>query len=161
MKFVCTQCGRCCMNFGQHMTVERRLSSRDYYCTCLITRESFYAHVQSEYSDAFTNRPDPDIHPSWCPFLRREDTGHYICTIHDTAPRFCRDYRCFTMLITDVAGKEVGRVKGRRSLETADPRLMALWETGIPKRDELDDRALFLQMGAVLKAAGYHIELVE
>jgi hypothetical protein len=149
------------MNFGQHMRVERRLSSRDYYCTCLLTRESFFAHVQSGHADAFTNRPDPDIHPAWCPFLRREDTGHFICTIHDTAPRFCREYRCYTMLITDAAGNEAGRVKGRRSLESTDPGLVALWETGVPNRDKLDDGAFFLQMGAVLKDAGYRLEPVE
>jgi Fe-S-cluster containining protein len=149
------------MNFGQYITVERRLSPGDYYCACMLSRESFFAHVQSEYADAFANRSDPDIHPSWCPFLRREDAGRYVCTIHDTAPRFCRNFQCYTALIFDVTGKEVGRVKGRRSLETAEPELVAAWETGLPARANLDDRTFLRQMSAVLNAAGYRVEPVE
>jgi|WetSurMetagenome_2_1015567.scaffolds.fasta_scaffold27030_3 uncharacterized protein len=158
--FVCSRCGKCCMNFGQHIAIERQLSSRDFYCRCRITGELFLAHIRSGDQEAFANKADPESHPSWCPFLRRTVEGLYGCTIHDTAPRFCRDFRCVTMLIYGPAGNEAGRVKGRRSLDSQDPVLVTLWNERITGTHTGDDLTFILYAIRVLKEEGYRAEPV-
>jgi Fe-S-cluster containining protein len=149
------------MNFGQHITVERQLSPRDYYCRCRISGELFPAHIRNEYRDAFADTGDRESHPSWCPFLRSTGGGSYACTIHDTAPRFCREFRCVTMVIFDREGNETGRVKGRRSLESRDPVLTAVWNERVAGVHPGDDHQFLRYAVRVLKEAGYRAEPVE
>jgi hypothetical protein len=149
------------MNFGQHITVERQLSSRDYYCRCRITGELFRAHIRNEDQEAFACTADRESHPGWCSFLRYTGDGQYVCTIHDTAPRFCRDFRCVTMIIYDPAGNEAGRVKGRRSLDSQDPALGTIWNERITGTHTGDDRQFLLYAIRVLKENGYRAEPVE
>jgi uncharacterized protein len=158
--FVCSRCGKCCMNFGQHITVERQLSSRDFYCRCGITGELFLAHIGNEYQDANIAAADRESHRAWCPFLRGTGDGQYSCIIHDTAPRFCRDFRCVTMIIYDQVGSEAGRVKGRRSLDSDDPVLTAVWHERIAGAHTGDDRQFILYASRVLKESGYRAEPV-
>jgi uncharacterized protein len=141
------------MNFGQHITIERQLSPRDYYCRCRITSD--------EYQDVFADTGDRESHPAWCPFLRSTGDGHYACTIHDTVPRFCRDFRCVTLVIFGQAGNEAGRVKGRRSLDSSDPVLAAVWTERIAGVHAGDDRQFLLYAIRVLKENGYRAEPVE
>jgi len=54
--FECDRCGKCCRSFGAFITIERQLSSRDYYCRFGITREVFLAHIEPEYADAIAEK---------------------------------------------------------------------------------------------------------
>jgi len=124
-QFVCTRCGKCCMSLGRHIRIERSISSVQHYCRVTVTGELLPVAVHPHHRDLFSFG---EKDPSWCPFLRKEDEGLFTCTIHETRPRLCREFRCRTLLIYDREGREAGYVKGRRSLSTEDPVLESAWQ---------------------------------
>ena len=130
-EFRCSRCGKCCRSLGPHIKVERRISEQDLFCRCMITGELFPAHVRRDLLDRQRIR-DREHHPGECPFLLPDDASVCVCSIYETRPRICRSFVCYTMLIFDRDNREVGKVKGRRSLESTDLHLVALWE-GIRK----------------------------
>ena len=95
-----------------------------------------------------------------CPFLLSDGESGYVCSIYETRPRICRSFVCYTMLIFDRDNREVGKVKGRRSLESTDLHLVALWEeiqaTGSRQRVRMEKRGSW-----VLERNGYRAEFFE
>jgi len=139
------------MSLGRHIRIERSISSAHHYCRVAVTGELVPVSVLSKFRDLFSSG---ERDPSWCPFLRKDDAGLFTCTIHETRPRLCREFRCRTMLIYDRDGREAGCVKGRRSLVTDDPELESVWQK-VPAGG--DDAAI----KETLREHGYRVEPLE
>lgn len=139
------------MSLGRHIRIERSISSAHHYCRVAVTGELLPVAVQPQHREIFSSG---ERDPSWCPFLRKDDAGLFTCTIHETRPRLCREFRCRTMLIYDRAGREAGYVKGRRSLVTNDPELESAWQK-VPAGK--DDAAIKETLGK----HGYRVEPLE
>jgi len=162
--FECTLCGKCCMHAGAELIeVEKRLTSRDYLCRQKIVGGTFRARVEERFLDIFSETSENDAHSSWCPFLRGhpEEEGKYVCTIHDSRPSVCRTYICCSMRIFAGDGREVGKVKGRRSLVTEDAALRRCWEESVAPLGTDNDVAWRSEVIAILGRAGYGVEAYE
>ncbi|MDV4342616.1 YkgJ family cysteine cluster protein [Methanoculleus sp. YWC-01] len=162
--FECTLCGKCCMNAGgQLIEIEKRLTSRDYLCRQKVVGGTFRARVEERFLDAFRDTAENDAHPSWCPFLRGlpGEEGKYICTIHDSRPLICRSYVCCAMRIFAPDGREAGKVKGRRSLDTEDAVLRRCWEESVVPLGTDDDLVWRSEVAGILGRAGYRVEAYE
>jgi len=162
--FECTLCGKCCMHAGGELIeVEKRLTSRDYLCRQKIVGGTFRARVEERFLDIFSETSENDAHPSWCPFLRGhpEEEGTYVCTIHDSRPSVCRTYICCSMRIFAGDGREVGKVKGRRSLVTEDAALRRCWEESVAPLGTDNDVAWRSEVITILGRAGYRVEAYE
>lgn len=143
--------------------IEKRLTRRDYLCKQKIVGGTFRARVEEQYFDIFGDTSENDAHPSWCPFLRRHpnEEGKYICTIHGSRPSVCRTYVCCTMRIFDGDDREVGKVKGRRSLSTEDAALRQCWDESIVPFKTDNDVVWRGEVVEVLDRAGYLVEIYE
>ncbi len=113
------------MSLGRHIRIERSLSPIQHYCRVAVTGELLPVSVLLEQRELFASG---DKDPAWCPFLRKDAAGLFTCTIYQTRPRICREFRCRTMIIYDQYGREAGYVKGRRTLVSGDARLKAAWQ---------------------------------
>ena len=156
-EFRCTRCGKCCRSLGPHIKVERRMSEQDLYCRCMITEDLFPAHVGRDLLDRQRIR-DREPHPGECPFLLSDSKSGCVCSIYETRPRICRSFVCYSMLIFDRDNREVGKVKGRRSLESTDLLLVALWEE-IRQLAPGNETAWRREALRVLERNGYRAEL--
>lgn len=162
--FECTLCGKCCMHAGGELIeVEKRLTGRDFLCRQKIVGGTFRARVEERFLDAFADASENRKHPSWCPFLRAlpGEEGKYACTVHNSRPLICRSYTCCAMRIFDSGGREVGKVKGRRSLVTEDAAFRRCWDEGVAPLAIDDDIAWRTEVATVLGRAGYRVEAYE
>lgn len=159
--FICNRCGKCCISLGRHIRLERSLSSTSHSCRVKVTGELLPVQVHPEYRNLFHLRTPPSFDPSWCPFLRRSEEGSFVCTIYSSRPGICRTFRCCTMRILDREGKEAGKVKGRRDLQTDDPRLLEIWTREILNPGDLPDPVFKKKAGSVLADHGYRLDLME
>ncbi|MCE5297669.1 MAG: YkgJ family cysteine cluster protein [Methanoregulaceae archaeon] len=150
-RFVCTRCGKCCMSLGRHIRIERSISAAQHYCRVTVTGELLPVAVHPQHRDLFSSG---ERDPSWCPFLRKEDAGLFTCTIYETRPRICREFRCRTMIIYGPGGREAGCVKGRRSLVTNDPVLESAWREIPPDSNDA-------VLKEILRKHSYLAELLE
>ena len=131
--FECDRCGKCCRSFGAFITIERQLSSRDYYCRFGITRELFLAHVEPEYADEIAEKYEEgesgdDASRKKCIFLQKEPDGNgFTCAIYPSRPLICREFQCYRMVIYNRDRQPCGTVIGRNELTTADEDLAKLW----------------------------------
>jgi Fe-S-cluster containining protein len=148
---------------GQLIEIEKRLTSRDYLCRQKVVGGTFRARVEERFLDAFRDTAENDAHPSWCPFLRGlpGEEGKYICTIHDSRPLICRSYVCCAMRIFAPDGREAGKVKGRRSLDTEDAVLRRCWEESVVPLGTDDDLVWRSEVTGILGRAGYRVEAYE
>ena len=134
-KFECDRCGKCCRSFGEFITVERQLSSSDYYCRFGITRELFLVHVEPEYADALAEEYDlegengGENRKKKCIFLQKDrHVDGFTCAIYPARPRICREFQCYRMVIYNTERQLCGRVIGLNELKTADENLAKLWK---------------------------------
>ncbi len=137
-EFVCNGCGKCCRSFGAFIRIERQVTGSDYYCRYSLTSEHFTAHVQPAFADEIAGEFEetgsvPGAEKKACPFLRPNKEGEgSVCAIYSTRPPVCREFRCYRMLIYDVASGEVrGKVVGSYDLQTRDETLALLWREKI------------------------------
>ncbi len=121
------------MSLGRHIRIEQSLSPFQHYCRVAVTGELLPVSILPEQRDLFSSG---DQDPAWCPFLRKDSSGLFICTIYQTRPHICRDFRCRTMVIYDQNGREAGHVKGRRTLVSDDPCLETVWGEIPPDTDD-------------------------
>jgi Fe-S-cluster containining protein len=154
-EFLCNRCGKCCISLGRHIRLERTLSPFSHVVSVPVTREIHPVQVSPESRDLFLSRSAPFYEQEWCPFLRRSERGVFTCTIYSSRPGICRSFRCCTLRITGSGGKEAGRVKGRRDLETEDPGLRKIWEEEIRPLSSLPDDEFFARCRQVLRKHGY------
>jgi hypothetical protein len=153
----CTRCGRCCIGLGKHLSIAASLSSRSHYLKVGVTGEVVPVNVPPESRDLFSQKDPEHYDPSWCPFLRRAGAENFCCTIYPDRPGICRQYRCFSITITDPSGKSVGRVVGRRTLESEDPALTRVWNEQVKEVLEPDLAAWRNKAERILKDAGYGV----
>lgn len=133
--FECNRCGRCCVSLGPHVTIERQMNDRDYYCRSVLDNAFFYAHVDPEYHEEIADEfesgqislTEPEKKTCW--FLRKNHEGEgTACAIYASRPQVCRDFRCYCMLVRDRNGAVCGRVTGKNSLCTDNVALQKLWD---------------------------------
>ncbi|HXW98413.1 MAG TPA: YkgJ family cysteine cluster protein [Methanomicrobiales archaeon] len=156
--FACSQCGKCCMNFGELIRVERELGDTDFYCRFLITNEVFRAHVMPEWREAFADTAEVDAHPAWCRFLRRSPDGSgFVCTVHDSNASICREFRCCLMRIYDGTGKQLGKVGGNRSLISDDEELLGFFRGNVRDIGASSLKEWLQKAGKALAGAGYRV----
>ena len=165
--FECNRCGKCCISLGPHMTIERQLSDRDYYCRCAIDDTVIPVSVEPafrrEIADEYENGPQaPVIEQKACPFLRKNPGGQMTaCAVYATRPKVCRDFRCYHFLIRRQDGNVCGKVIGKNTLRSDDPLLEKIWNdtvAGIPSGDP----AIWKEtVKKVLEGSGYRLDPVE
>ncbi len=161
-QFECTRCGKCCMNAGEFIAIEDRLSGRNFACITRITGERFIARIEEDYFGLFNDPVRAPRSARWCPFLRQNPgTDEYLCTIHTSRPHVCRAFVCCSMRIYAPDGSPIGTVKGRRSLVTEDEELRRRWGEAIAPIVTDDDAAWQERAQAVLAECGYRVERYE
>ena len=159
--FACTRCGKCCMNFGELMRVERELSDIEFSCRFLITNEVFRARVMPEWREVFSDTSEVDAHPAWCRFLRRSPDGSgFVCTIHDSNASICREFRCCLMRIYDRTGRQVGKIGGNRSLISEDEGLIQFFRENVAVMESPSLKDWLMRAGKILSSAGYRVVIV-
>jgi len=159
-EFQCTRCGKCCVNFGRYVTIERNLGPGDFFCRFQITGELFRAHLEPAYRTIFEEKGDVVSHPDWCVFLRKDPDGQgVVCTIHSTRPPYCRSFRCYAMKIFSRDGAEIGKVGGNRALLSKDADLVACWQEKIVPLAERDEGRWRERVREILAKEGYRGEI--
>ena len=159
-EFQCTRCGKCCMNFGRYVTIERTLGPGDFFCRFQITGELFRAHLEPAFRDLFGTKGEAAARPEWCAFLRKDPEGKgFVCTIHATRPPFCRTFRCYTLKIFTPEGREAGKVGGNRALLSSDADLTRLWRDRVHPIGEKDEDRWRERVRDTLSKEGYRVEI--
>lgn len=121
-----------------------------FECRCLAGGERFVAVVGPGDLSLFR---EPPVHGA-CPFMRRRGKDA-VCTVYRTRPAYCRDFRCYRFRVLGRDGGEVGRVKGRRALDTADENLRTLWDRRIAPLNITDDLQWEEMAREILAKEGY------
>lgn len=160
-EFTCTRCGKCCISLGRHMLIEKSTSLFSHSLRVLVTGEILPVQVNPAFRDLFLSKNPPSFEPGWCPFLRRARDGVVVCTIHSNRPAICRSFRCCTMRIVDRKGNEAGLVRGRRSLSSADPLLVKIWEEEVMPSGVCSDAEFARRCQEVLEGHGYRCEVYD
>jgi len=151
--FICTRCGKCCISLGRHIRIERSLSSVQHYVRNAISGEITLVTIHPDRRALFSEEPEE----GWCPFLRREPTGLFVCTIYENRPAICRNFRCLNMVITGRDGTEVGQVVGKATITTKDTVLKELWNN-LKKQMPVSDAGWLEHMQKGLMIHGYTLE---
>jgi Fe-S-cluster containining protein len=153
-RFVCTRCGKCCISLGRHIRIERSQSAVQHYIRNAVSGDRVPVTVHPDHRLLYIGEEGD---AAWCPFLRKDQAGPFVCTIYETRPQICRDFRCRTMVIYDREGNEAGHISGTTSLSTVDPVLGALWNDLLRTAGEdRDSRIETLRSG--LLRHGYTLE---
>lgn len=153
--FVCTRCGKCCISLGRHIRIERSLSPVQHYVRNALSGEVTMVTIHPDLRALFSEEPGE----GWCPFLRKEPGGLFVCTIYENRPPVCRDFRCLTMVITSQDGTEVGQVVGKATITTKDTVLKELWNN-LKKQMPVSDPGWLEHMQRELSAHGYDLDLL-
>lgn len=153
------------MSLGHHITIERQLNERDYYCRSILDKVIFTVHVDPGYRDEisteFETNPGTDEKKP-CPFLRRSrETGGTVCAIYPSRPKVCRDFRCYRMVIRNREGLVCGRVIGRNTLRTGDQFLEKLWNEKLAAVPYGNEAVWTAMVSGILKKCGYYPDPVE
>lgn len=158
MPFECVRCGKCCANLGPVHIITDPPGGFSFIVTNNNTGEKTEVTVDPDKRDLFQDRKIFDTVPDACPFFRYSDgNSEAFCTVHQTRPAICREYRCWRLLILDHRGNRVGRIPYIRSLVTDDPQLRNLWDRCIEHLDEQDDCVWEDRMIRILVRAGYAV----
>lgn len=139
------------------MSLAASLSPRSHYLRVGVTGEILPVTVPPDCADLFAKRDPEHYDPSWCPFLRRVEEGTFLCTIYPARPGICRQFRCFTLSVTDASGKVVGRVVGRKTLESTDPALIHVWNEQVKGIQDSDLVVWREKAEKILKDAGFGV----
>jgi hypothetical protein len=158
---VCTLCGKCCMGMGKYVKIKGSMGPNKYICVHELSNETVYATVEKPYRDDFD--PDErDTPEEWCPFLSEgEGEETFVCVIHGTRPKFCRDFVCASMRIYTQDGVEAGKVSVKGSLVSKDDHLNTLWKDQINPIITGNDEAWKAKAVEVLEPEGYRIEVYD
>jgi Fe-S-cluster containining protein len=149
------------MSLGRHIGITRTTSPRSFLISVRVTRETLPVQLVPSFVPLHSQKSPPAWEEGWCPFLRREAGGLFTCTIHPFRPRICREFRCMTMRILDRSGHEAGRVKGRSSLVSDDPRLVRLWDDAIAPLAGLPGKEFASRCREILASSGFEVEIFD
>lgn len=166
--FACDRCGKCCVSLGTHITIERQLNDRDYYCRSAIDNAIVPVAVDPAYRNVIADefeREDPDRRMKEkmpCIFLRKNPEGNgTACAIYASRPKVCRDFRCYRMIIRNREGAVCGRVIGKNSLRTDDEMLKKLWDDRVAAIPLGEPVAWAKTIAGILAEHGYCVDPVE
>jgi len=146
---------------GRYISIERQMSGVRYVCRHGIGNEIFFATIEKKFRDRFAETCATRENPEACPFLLKDDDGSQLCAIYQTRPDFCQRFICCTMRIFDQSGREIGKIKGKVSISTNDPRLKEVWECVTPETAADDDAAWRRAAAEALEKEGYLAEIYE
>lgn len=160
-EFVCTLCGRCCMGMGRYVKITGTMGAGRYAARHELSNEFFYATVDRNLRGKFDplNRDTPE---EWCPFLAdKDEEGNYYCSVFDSAPSFCKNYKCCTCRIFGSDGSPAGTVRGRSTIVTDDKELEKLWDSAVNSVLDLDLKEQKHKIADILKDSGYEVRYFE
>ena len=144
------------MYLGDYIVIEKQLDRFSFLACCVSTGTEFIARVDADKSHLFEDFSWIDRYPSACRFLRPDGRGHTVCTVHETSPDQCKQYRCQVFSVCTPEGEQIGVVSGDRGLHTTDRRLRQDWEEGLERipwsSPDLEER-----MADHLTGLGYRI----
>lgn len=160
-RFHCDRCGKCCISLGRHISIERKLSPTSHYCRVAVTRQVFPVTIQPEHREIFLDPPAGSAHESWCPYLRRDPDGTFICTIYHSRPSICKNFVCYSMIIRDESGEEAGRIRAGKDMKSKNSELIATWEKDIVPLSFPDRASWQRRAKEILKEEGYTVEMVD
>lgn len=122
-----------------------------------LSNEVFYATVDKKFRNKF-DPLDRDTPPKWCPFLMDKDEDErYMCSIFESAPSFCRDYKCCTCRIFSSDGSPVASVKGRSTIVTGDAELENLWDSAVNSVLNLNLNQQKQKIAEIIEGYGYNV----
>lgn len=130
-RFECTICGRCCFGMGKYVRVVGQMGPNRVAVRHELSNETCYATIEKQFRDDFNLAQAMRVSEGWCPFLRETEDGEYPCIIHETRPRFCRNFTCCRMRVYSSDGVPVARVKGKSSMLTDDDDFAEWWKKSI------------------------------
>jgi len=145
------------MGMGRHVRITGMIGQNRYAVQHAISGEICYSTVAPRFRSEIQKGEDE----GWCPFLCEMDEDgcrKYYCAIYDSAPKFCRDFKCCTARIKDMNGAEKGRIQGRRTLLTDDESLREMWDSHNEINDISDDEKWVEMLDKLLKSHGYFLE---
>jgi uncharacterized protein len=158
LPFECIQCGECCEHLGLVHTIQEEYGDFRFLIHNIYTSEETPVSIDPDKRDLFLDTGIFKKFPEGCPFFRHQhQNGKACCTVHQSRPDICRDYRCWRLLILDHRGRRVGRIRYIRSLCTEDAILTKLWDECIEQSDEPDDHIWEETMIRTLTRAGYTV----
>jgi len=172
-RFTCDFCGKCCSSFGSFITIERQLNDRDYYCQYSLTRDQFPVHVAREFEDEvsvrYTSLPGTGAPAGKksCPFLCHKPGGAgFVCSVYESRPLVCRQFRCYRMLVYDKNNRLSGKVIGAGEISTSDEELTRLWKEQIAAIPHThppggNDQAWVKKVTVILAAHAFRGDAVE
>ena len=92
IKIDCQQCGKCCKWYDD--TRRFYIALEDYERWSINEREDILCYVKRDEEGLMVGWYDPltNLQVDLCPFLERISKDKYICSIHETKPKHCREY---------------------------------------------------------------------
>lgn len=94
MPDICNRCGHCCSYMSDVFGILEQTGSYEFRIQYLITGVRQIVTIDPDKIEIFTKSTILDKRPLACPFLRFEDIGLALCTVHQTRPDLCRIYLC-------------------------------------------------------------------
>jgi uncharacterized protein len=129
VSFRCRLCGECCSSMGEIIEIREQTGPSAFRIGFTVTGEERMVVLDPDKQALWSGQDIRKTRPMACPFLREQDPGTVICTVHDTRPELCRQYSCFRILVLDRNGKKIGRVMdGTRYFVTWDSGLRTIWD---------------------------------
>jgi len=150
-------CGKCCMGMGRYVKITGMMGPLRYAAVHELSKETFYPVVMRQYRDIFLPS-ESKKHPEWCPFLIEGGSqSEYFCAVHDTAPLFCRRFRCCIFRIFNSDKSPAGEVKGKTTLVSSDSGLKKIWDDEVMSYPA-DNLSIWKRnMISVLQSKGYSV----
>ncbi|MGA2918452.1 YkgJ family cysteine cluster protein [Methanoregula sp.] len=158
VSFRCRLCGECCSSMGEIIEIREQTGPSAFRIGFKVTGEEQMVTIDPDKQVLCSRQDIRMTRPMACPFLREEDTGAVICTVHRSRPDLCRQYSCFRILVLDGEGKKIGRVMdGTRYFVSRDAGLKKTWDRECSKLDKADEACWEEEAGARLASAGYRV----
>jgi Fe-S-cluster containining protein len=123
-----------------------------------VTGEERMVTIDPDKQGLYTSQNIRTKRPMACPFLREDDQGAVLCTVHNSRPELCRQYSCFRILILDGEGRKIGRVMdGTRYFVSPDAGLIKTWDRECAGLEIPDEACWEEAVEKRLATSGYHV----
>jgi uncharacterized protein len=122
-------CGECCSSMGEVIEIREQTGPSAFRIGFTVTGEEREVTIDPEREALWSHQARHTRRTMACPFLREEETGSVICTVHHSRPDLCRQYSCFRILVLDGEGKKIGRVvDDTRYFDSGNAGLKETWD---------------------------------
>ena len=114
---------------GEIIEIREQTGPSTFRIGFTVTGEERLVAIDPDKEGLYTSQDIRLKRPIACPFLREDEQGMVLCTVHDSRPELCRQYSCFRILILDGDGRKIGRVAdGTRYFVSPDAGLKKIWD---------------------------------